>query len=192
MAHIWIEEETGAWRLAPLDKATYAVVSQREAPLNPLCDSTARLAGIALLRVAESATADWLLMAEADMPLFVNGAPLPLGIRKLRDRDEILIPAAAGESSGFSPPANRIRLFFSTERLARIEPLPGSDHEILCLRCRQTIRPGSLAVQCPNPACDHWYHEEGELLCWSYSPSCAICDQSTALDADYRWTPEDL
>jgi hypothetical protein len=43
------------------------------------------------------------------------------------------------------------------------------------------------------PQCGVWYHQSEELFdCWTYSELCALCDQSTGLDSDYLWTPEDL
>ena len=84
------------------------------------------------------------------------------------------------------------RLFFSTEELAQVVPFVAAEQDVFCVRCQQLIEPGHPAVQCPNPECGHWHHAGGDLECWAYDTTCAMCSQSTAADADYRWTPEEL
>ena len=80
--------------------------------------------------------------------------------------------------------------FFSTESLTRVEPLP-EDVFATCPRCKQAIPPGSMAVRCPS--CGVWHDQRDEKPCWTYAERCAACqNQPTALDADFRWTPEDL
>jgi len=106
----------------------------------------------------------------------VNGVPLAAGVRVLRDRDEV---RAAGR-----------RMFFSAETLATIEPMPALERPAICPRCRTAIEVGTLAVRCPK--CHVWHHQSDELPCWLYGASCSVCDQPTALDAGYRWSPEDL
>ena len=114
---------------------------------------------------------EWLLFGT---PLvLVNGWPLALGVRVLRDRDEI---SAASK-----------RLFFSTESLVRVESFDGAP--IPCARCQQQIADGAASVRCPE--CGAVCHE-GELPCWSYAPTCPRCPQPTVLDAGFNWTPEVL
>ena len=110
----------------------------------------------------------------------VNGVPLDLGIHVLRDRDELRVGST--------------RAFFSAESLAAIEPFPGSVGPTLCPRCKLEVEAGKAAVRCPK--CRVWHHqcpeEPDELGCWLYSEKCAAdCGQPTALDAGFRWTPED-
>jgi hypothetical protein len=123
----------------------------------------------------------WMLLAPPEAGVHVNGLPLELGLRVLRDKDEIRL----GE---------RQRFFFSAEQVVQVVPFPGADQEVCCARCLDPIAPGATAVQCPNPACGAWHHQmpEKNLPCWSYTPTCALCDQPTALDAGFRWTPEEL
>ena len=81
--------------------------------------------------------------------------------------------------------------YFSTERLAVLEPFPGSPEPVYCPRCRTEIARASMAVCCPN--CRAWHHQDEEFGCWLYADSCAMCDQPTALDSGFRWHPgEDL
>jgi len=105
----------------------------------------------------------------------VNGAPLDTGIRVLRDRDELRLDGH--------------RTFFSTETLAMVVPFPG-ERPTLCPRCKLQIIPGSPAVRCPR--CGIWHHQSAEFPCWLYSSTCTNCDQPTAIDADFRWSPETL
>lgn len=168
MAHLWIQE-AGTWAVFPL---TGTRCSLAELPLE---SSNPRPAAL-LARTSEERRADWHLVTTAG-GIAVNGLPVAGGLRTLSDRDEIWTPATGP-------------LFYSTERLARVEPLPLTGHEVPCPRCGQAIAPGSAAVCCPG--CEVWHHGSEELPCWSYAPSCALCSQETAADAGFRWTPEEL
>jgi hypothetical protein len=114
-------------------------------------------------------------VAPSGTPLMVNGLPLRAGLRTLQDRDELRVP-------GLGP------LYFSTERIARIEPLPTEPDALSCPRCRDRIAAGSPAVRCPG--CGLWHHQTEDRPCWTYAETCALCPQPTAADAGYRWTPE--
>jgi hypothetical protein len=117
----------------------------------------------------------WTMVGGREASLRVNGQPLVLGVRVLRDRDEISI---AGQ-----------RCFFSTEELALVVPFPGMAQFICCPRCKQKLEPGTSAVACPH--CRAWHHQSEEFPCWTYDATCALCQlHSTALDAGYSWTPE--
>ena len=123
--------------------------------------------------------ASWMLLAATDRGVRINGTLLETGMCVLADRDAIRV--------GDLP-----AMYFSTERLARIEPFPGGDN-VFCPRDKTLIAEGDAAVCCPN--CGTWLHEqlaEGKG-CWSYAATCAVCDQSTDLDyANFRWTPGGL
>jgi hypothetical protein len=141
--------------------------------------------GIMLLRDSSSAGdahCVLLIHPDANLTVRINGDPLYAGIRILRDRDEILISYAVNQSQ---------RLYFSTERKARIESF-ASDHEVSCMRCHQGISPGSLIVRCPS--CSALHHESAELLCYSYAPTCAngMCSHPTVMDEEFSWTPDYL
>ena len=120
----------------------------------------------------------WTLLAGPQCMVRINAQPLGLGIRVLRDRDEI---SFAGQ-----------RCFFSTEEFARIVPFSGlAQPAAHCPRCKQRMEPGEPAVACPH--CRAWHHQSEKYPCWTYATTCALCQiQSTALDAGYSWTPEML
>lgn len=129
-----------------------------------------------LLCRQESNGAMWVLVSAGKAGVRINGMPVFMGIRVLQDQDEICV---AGE-----------RVFFSTERLAHVDAFPGDESPIFCPRCKQLIPRGSPVVRCPQ--CQVFHHQSEELPCWTYSNTCALCGQSTTLDASYRFTPEDL
>jgi len=174
MAHLWIEESSSGdaepeWMVRPLDGES---VVPLPAAHHALRDGVVRAAALLLhSRLAEGES--WLIMNVTSSGVVLNGAPLRTGIRRLADRDEIRI-AGLG------------RVFFSSERLAQVQPFPGADRRVDCPRCLQEIRPGTLAVCCP--LCGRWMHMNDELPCWSYAETC-LCSQPTALDAGYQWTP---
>jgi hypothetical protein len=168
MAHLWVEDaSTGTaepdWVVRPLD-------GESAVPL-PLTRAAALL-----LCSRKAAGESWLVMNLAPSGVALNGAPLRAGIRMLADRDEIRI-AGLG------------RVFYSSERLARVQPLPGADRRIDCPRCMQEIHAGTPAVCCPR--CERWMHMSDEFPCWGYSETC-LCGHPSALDAGYQWTPNDL
>lgn len=129
----------------------------------------------------------WVLLAKPADRLLVNGERLTLGIRVLRDRDELGL-AAAGDSQPVA------RFYYSTEQLARVEPFPGGDKPVHCPRCKQPLEVGRPAVRCPSSPCQLWHHEDPDngLNCWSFAQHCALCEQPTPLDAGYRWTPDGI
>jgi len=139
---------------------------------------------VMLLRTSGANGVDWVLVSGANARVRVNGIQLSLGICVLNDRDEIRM-----EDSG--------KMFFSTERLARVEPFPGraeqssgNEEKVCCPRCQQALEPQASAVRCPQ--CNIWHHQTVDLPCWTYSSTCALCPQPTQLDASYRWMPEEL
>jgi len=118
----------------------------------------------------------WVVVAGLDSQTRVNGIPLSaIGARVLADRDELSL---AGVGS----------IFYSAEKLAEVVEFPGADRPVVCGRCRQPIKPGSPAVQCPS--CGIWYDQSIEFPCWVYA-ECSFCGMSTALDAGFSWVPED-
>ena len=131
---------------------------------------------VSLVRSERDRQDTWTLLA-LPWAVTVNGLPVPEGLRVLQDRDEIRI-------AGFE------RVFFSTERLAAIEPCLSSNSPLMCPRCRQELVAGTPAVCCP--ACGVWHHQADGLECWTYAERCALCAHSTALDTGYQWTPEEL
>src|SRR5262249_42097750 len=122
MAQAWTKDhETGAgWLPAVLRDHCYAIASSVNAPLLAISAG----AGPAHSPVLQSGHGEsWLLFAPPGTSAYVNGQRLPLGMRVLRDRDEILVPVAANSANELGEPQ---RMFFSTERLAIIQPFPGA------------------------------------------------------------------
>jgi hypothetical protein len=176
MAHLWIEDVPGAWGIWPLFRAQVAPLARVVPPLEgaPRPDASGPV-----LVGAEPGSPSWLLFASPASGVRVNGVHVSAGLRVLADRDEIRL-------------GNGTTLFFSAEQLARIVPMPATDAPKVCPRCRQPIAIGTPAVSCPNAPCGLWYHQSNEFPCWLYGARCSACEQETALDAGFRWTPEAL
>jgi hypothetical protein len=118
----------------------------------------------------------WIALDSRSSGLRINGLPLQTGIRVLSHRDEVRINA--GQAG-----------FFSTERLARVEPY-GKDDEPICPRCQSPILRGSPSVKCPN--CGVYYHQDDSSPCWQYGPECVTCGAPTDPEGGFRWTPEEI
>ena len=180
MAHLWERNDTGEWEAVPADGDLTRLVPGLGSALADVPDRDLQsLETPVLLRLSgPGAREAWVLLTPPTVHLRVNGAPLHSGIRVLHDRDAIQLTDG-------SP------TYFSTERLAVLEPFPGSPEPVYCPRCRTEIARASMAVCCPN--CRAWHHQDEEFGCWLYADSCAMCDQPTALDSGFRWHPgEDL
>lgn len=132
-----------------------------------------------LFRFKVSDRERWAVLAPDDLSLKVNGAAVPDALVMLGDRDSI---SWTGVRTAF----------FSTETLPRIVAYPGGAESVHCGRCRMPLKPGELAVKCPG--CSIWHCEDAAANrgCWSYAPTCAICDQSTDREAGFQWTPAEL
>ncbi len=163
MAHFWTLTDAHDWSVDPLDDNCPATLTGADPSI-----------AVSIERSASSPDT-WVVLADAALRL--NGAALPLGFAVLSDRDELQLP-------GRSP------VYFSTERLASVEPYPTTNAKGFCPRCKQGIDAGTSAVRCP--ACGLWHHASDTLPCWTYAPACAGCPQDTALDTGFRWTPEEL
>jgi hypothetical protein len=174
MAHIWVFVGS-EWAVLPLNGMLFSL-RQRRSLAQQSGESTAWREEVLLIPTARR-TELWVLLAGVKADVRINGIRLSLGIRCLRDRDEIRV----GGTDLY---------YFSTESLAVAEPFPGSPPNTFCPRCRQAIAPGDAAVKCP--ACGVWHHKSEDLPCWTYSETCALCSQVTAMDAGYRWTPEGM
>ena len=138
-----------------------------------------------LIRQQTNQGADWVFAGAPEAPLRVNGRPVPIGMRVLRDRDALSVD---GGSHWY---------FFSTERLAQMQPFeetPGAPPP-LCPRCKCPVGDGTPSVRCP--ACGVVHHQTDDLPCWTgYEDerfeTCATCDQPATLAAEYRWSPYTL
>jgi hypothetical protein len=176
MAHLWLHGGDD-WRVLELAGHVYDLTVSPPRQL-ALEIPEARLAPTAalLLRAGGAQDEAWLLVAGREARVAVAGDPVLGGARRLADRDSIRFAGAE-------------ELFFSTERLAVVEPHPVGERALYCPRCKQAIAAGTAAVRCPS--CRVWHHQNEELPCWTYASTCALCPQPSALDAGFRWTPED-
>jgi hypothetical protein len=175
MAHLWTQDQSaGEWVAMPLTDSALVVAAPGAHALHLRPRGEFPNPPAALLRSQLDGRESWVLTGAAR----VNGMPLLTGIRVLRDRDELEIGGLCA--------------FFSTETLALVQPMPRGDKPVFCPRCKQAIEPKSAAVRCPQ--CRVWHHQSDDLPCWTYANAehCSLCDQPTALDAGYRWTPEEL
>lgn len=182
MASLWMRDQS-EWALAPLcGELTYALTHDPAAPVR--IQKTKQIeAESAVLRPWQCGDQQkWVALGSSrSAGIYINSFAISgPGIHVMKDRDEILL-------------SDGRRLFFTTERLPRIEPFPGSDRPVNCARCKKPINKGMEAVCCPNPSCAAWHHNTEKLSCWQYSPQCALCDQQTRLEnAKYAWSPEEL
>jgi hypothetical protein len=165
MAYLWFHEASvgDAGKAAPEDWSPALLDG------DSLAIPSARL-----LRSAAAERESWVLVGPPAVR--VHGSPLAAGIRVLRDRDELRVDGG--------------RTFFSAESLAAVMPFPGGAKATFCPRCKLEIVPGSPAVRCPQ--CGVFHHQSDEFPCWNYAAHCTMCDQPTALDAGFRWVPEEL
>ncbi|MGH7199095.1 MAG: hypothetical protein ACREJB_00715 [Planctomycetaceae bacterium] len=178
MAHVWQTGPNKDWSIAELSGEAYRLSPDGPAALSA-SDRAAEPAALVLRRVGGTGQ-EWALLAAADAQVRINGTVVALGVRALADRDEIVFADADGRP---------VRFFFSTEQRAGIEPFPGQETPLVCPRCKLEIAAGNPAVRCP--ACGAWHHQ-AERECWTYAETCCLCHCPTALDAGYRWTPEEL
>jgi hypothetical protein len=172
MAHLWARSESGDWEAVKLEGEVFALVPAPQPVARP-----ERGAAVLCGRSVAGTREAWVLLSSPSVDLRLNGAPLQTGIRLLKDRDAIQL------SDGFPT-------YFSSERLAEVELFPGSPEPVYCPRCKTEIEAGTPAVRCPG--CDSRHHQSESFGCWLYADRCALCDQPTALDEGFRWSPEDL
>jgi len=177
MAHLWMSDDGGDWCVLSLNGADVDLTTllAREQPTAEAGSEVAPRA--LLLREPSTGSSGWLLVTTKGCRARVSGKSVATGIRRLVDRDEILLHGLG-------------RCYFSTETLARIEPLSEEDATGCCPRCKQGLTAGQPAVKCPG--CGVWHHQSDELPCWTYAERCAICGGSTALDSGFSWTPEEM
>jgi hypothetical protein len=190
MAQIWMQRDAGEWQAIAIDRETCALAETGPSPigLDVDCDgpgAASESAGVRLRRLQGAGGEAWALVASRASRVLVNGLPVRHGLAVLADRDEIRA-LACGEASS----AAWLTCFFSTERLATVEPFPSTGRRGSCPRCKQPLTPGEAAVRCPG--CGLWHHATEDWPCWTHVEVCAVCDQPTALDTGFRWTPEDL
>jgi len=176
MAYVWLEVD-GGWAAARLEAGGYRLEAGAEPRIRRHAGIEAGPCEAELLgSLVPTGLERWVLVC-GKSAVRVNGEPVVLGMRVLKDRDEVRLPDGA-------------RLYFSAERLAEVAAMPAGSRPVSCARCHRPIEPGNAAVQCPG--CNTWHHQTDELPCWLYDERCALCPQATALDASLNWSPERL
>lgn len=180
MAHLWFPNNADGWGLHPLSDVPCSLAGSPDGPVFTTPPASPLASDQVLLQprpAGPTGPAAWLLLAGPSAQVRVNGADLPLGLRILRDQDDVTV---AGR-----------RLFFSSEQLAVVAPFVGLDQPAFCPRCKQPLQAGEAAVPCPR--CRAWHHQTETFPCWTYDEHCALChQQATALDAGYAWMPDQL
>jgi len=178
MAHLWTRDADDDWAVFPLDADAFSLGQEPPGPLADLAAGRDAAGLVALVRSAGDRGESWSLVVGEMRRVQINGLPLTLGLRVLRDRDEIRIDTVG-------------RLYFSSERLPCVERFPGVDAAIYCPRCKAEVAQGSLAVKCPG--CSVVHHEDESLgfRCWSYAETCALCPQPTSV-REFCWSPRGL
>jgi hypothetical protein len=171
MPHLFLQDEAREWLVLPLKDEGYSLAQSPPVPLDG-----DPVGGAVLVRDGEAPAERWLLMTGGERRIWVNGLPLALGMRVVRDRDRIRVEGAG-------------TVFLSTEVLPRVETFPGADTAVLCPRCRTEVEAGTAAVRCPG--CGVWYHESPSFPCFTFAATCAVCPQPTDMSAGYRWVPEE-
>ena len=175
MAHFWMQAASG-WEAKKLELAQYDLASISAPQAGDRAPAPTHSKTPQLIRAGGAGSHVWALAVPSNDRVRVNGRAVLAGLCVLGDRDEIRTSSGA-------------RYFFSTESLAGVETFPAKDRAVFCGCCRQKIDPGSPAVRCPG--CGIWYNQSAELPCWTYADKCTFCGQQTALDAGFKWTPED-
>jgi len=155
--------ELPRWKLTPLEGVSHALAG-----------------GAKLLRSEdESGREQWVVVHPPGLSLRVNGVAIGTGIRVLAHQDELRLSEEG------------IQLYFSSEELPSVVAYDGVDGA-RCPRCQLPIEHGDPVVRCPQ--CGVWHHQaaQKELLCWTYSPRCALCSRATCLEGELEWVPEQV
>lgn len=195
MAQLFVQDEANAWSVLNLTDDVYRLTlppSQAADRFRPPVvepDRVERLSQAGALLLVRggvgsvagdtepmASSEDWAVLAGVGTRLRVNGVGIAVGIATLRHRDELCLDGG---------PA----LYFSTERLVNVEKYRANDAP-RCPRCTLPIEVGDAYVCCPG--CRVLHHQLPERECWTYTPTCTLCDQSSDLSAGYRWSPEGL
>jgi hypothetical protein len=181
MPYLWFVEGESRWTALPLSELPVDVgtdapraVAAEHFPVS-INQERCRNATV-IFPVGEGSSRVNVLVWGGGRSVRVNGLALTTGLRVLADKDEIAI-------------GDRTPLFYTTESVAEIESFAGSAREIFCPRCTLPIGKDKLVVRCPN--CGIIHHQDAELGCWTYAAGCAVCAHPTAMEAGFRWTPEE-
>jgi len=132
MAHLWIKDERDGWSVVPLDAPAFALSQNPPRRMRVSDESVARAL---LVQQSGANPLRWLLLSHPGEDVRSNGDATTLGVRVLKDRDEINVACLGA-------------FFFSTESLARVDAFSGATQKIFCPRCRQVIDEGAACASC--------------------------------------------
>ncbi len=177
MSQLFQRLESGRWQALKLAGETLSLIGESASVADGSAAATTPSPGPVLRRLASGSGDAWVILAPASAPVRVNGQQLHTGLRVLAHRDAVQLGAA--------PP-----LYFSSERVAVIEPYPGGRVPVFCPRDKTVITAGSPAARCPS--CSSWFHQSEALPCLNYGEVCPICGERTELDGELRWTPGEV
>lgn len=178
MAYLWHNANDETWTPTELTRSVILHNGKIEAVEHPESPGM-RAKFLVYAHRLESQPLRWILLTTPRSRVSLNGEKLEAGIRILADRDAIcVVPGRA--------------MYFSTERRALIEEYTGSE-QAFCPRCKLEIKAHDLAVCCPRCLVFHHHKDQGGKSCWTYTETCALCDQPTELNStEFNWTPEEL
>jgi hypothetical protein len=177
MPHLFVRKPNdNEWLVLLLTEPTLRLVPSPERWLAGDGDASAERTGV-LLFSRDPQHRSWVLAANGQSAVSVNGLPVHGGIRRLEDRDEIRVEGVG-------------TYFFSAEERPRVEPYSAGTGA--CMRCKLPLPPGGPAVRCP--VCGIWHHENADegRRCWSEFDTCGSCCGTTAMSGGFRWSPEEL
>lgn len=188
MAHMWVKRGADGWTPLQLDDGVNLMSADDLGTRLPARAETsasgdgATSAEAVVIRRRRCEGDTWVVAAPPGVGLHVNGWLMRLGLRVLRDKDQLRV----GNTGPF---------FFSTERLPHVETMAEPASPTLCPRCKLPIVGGKLGVRCPR--CGVLHHQYDELPCWyGYEGKpferCTNCDQPVATEGKLQWTPEEL
>lgn len=178
MAYLWHNSNDKNW--IPTELTGSAILSNGKIKSVDHPDSLTPLPAVLLYAHRfDTQPTCWILLAAPGSQVGINGEKLDTGIRILADRDAIsVVPHRA--------------MYFTTERQAQIEKFTGTE-QTFCPRCKLEIKPHDLAVCCPRCLIFHHHKDQDGESCWTYTETCALCDQPTELNSTaFNWSPEDL
>ena len=194
MAKIWHSidgeaEEPGGWDQIPVpDAERYVLVEIQSGSSRPRVAVRQRLRPASLkktgsvqfllVRTGTARTERWFAVLFPAVSMMVNGNAVCTGLTMLADKD--VISFASGQPEWV----------FTTERNACVEFYQG-EPGLHCPRCKLPLEPGQPMVVCPG--CSAVHHQLEHRSCWTYAPTCALCDRATPLEeATCSWTPNEL
>lgn len=177
MAQIFTRNADDGWSVTPLTAKAVELSGATPVEIANVSTDVKHSHSLPEIHLSESAGKEvWALLIPAEFQIWVNGRRVSQ-IRILRHRDSIWSPGSDA-------------VFFSTEKLAKVEVYPGHSERLDCPRCKLPIREGHEIVVCPGCSTAHHMLPAEDLPCWTYNATCSACSYSSDMSDDLRWVPE--